>query len=331
MKLTEKACNKCGKTAKVVETDNKLVGSICLDCISKAIDFNDVNDLKMLSETLKIAFNPNQFYLAQMNANTELEALESYFEYLQDKEDYDIDPKDGKVSNFDKINEEWDAIKNYHSLLLAIPTFRKEFEERNRVKWGFEYSFEELIRLENLYTSTLKTYNIDDPVKRDAIKKAAVISMEIDNRIKEGDVKVIKDFTTAYQNLLKIAGIDQIANTAAEDGTIRTVSDLVAYVEKRGFKVQSDFVEKKDIVDMTLDNILENTKLIISEKTGVDVEMRDIVDKAQGFIEEEIAAEVYEREAITNDVYEEAERMLEEELSKEEDNFDIDDVSFLGG
>lgn len=329
MKTTIDTCGKCGRVGKAIKTDNKLVGTICLNCLSEIIDFDDINDLKLLSETLRVPFNPNQFYLAQINSDTEEEALESYFEYLEGVEENGYMPEDGKMSGFDKINEEWTLIKNHHSLLLSIPIFRAEFEERNREKWGYNFSFEELVRLENLYTTTLKTYNITDPFKRDAVKKAAITSLEIDNLILTGDGKAAKELTTVYQHFLKIADIEQVSGVVADDGTIRTVADLIAYLEAKGYHVESNYIEKKDIVDMTLDNILENTKLIVSEKTGIDVDLRSIIDKAQNLIEEDIAEEVYTREALSEDYYTEIEKELEADLETDEE-FNMEDVEFLG-
>lgn len=331
MKLAVDTCSRCGKTSKVVQAENKLVGNICLSCLSQAIDFDDAKDLKMLSETLRIPFNPNQFYLAQMNANSEIEALEQYLEYLEEHyDDPEVSTRDGKHTAFDKINEEWAEIKDHHKLLISIPLFKDEFISRNQSKWGYNFSFEQLIRLENLYTSALKTYGISDPIKRDAVRKAAITSLKLDDSILEGNNKETIELTKSYQALLSIAGIDKIAGTAADDGTIRTVADLISYLEKRDYKVESNFVENKDIVDMTLDNILENTRLILSEKTGLDVEMRDIIEKAQASVEESIAAEVYERDPIlVEDFYEEVERELEADLSKDED-FDMEEVNFLG-
>lgn len=329
MKTTIDTCGKCGKVSKIIKTNNKLVGNICLACLSEIIDFNDINDLKLLSETLRIPFNPNQFYLAQMNSDTEEEALEAYFEYLETIQENEYMPADGKMSGFDKINDEWGLIRNHHNLLLSIPIFRKEFEERNREKWGYNFSFQELVRLENLYTTTLKTYNITDPFKRDAVKKAAITSLQIDSLILEGDGKGAKELTMVYQNFLKIADVEQVSGVAADDGTIRTVADLVAYLETRGYHIESNFVEKKDIVDMTLDNILENTKLIVSEKTGIDTDLRSVMEKAQNLVEEDIAEEVYTREALNEDYYTDIERELEADLAQEEE-FDMEDVEFLG-
>ena len=74
---------------------------------------------------------------------------------------------------------------------------------------------------------------------------------------------------------------------------------------------------------------MENTKLIISEKTGIDVDLRDMIEKGQELIEDEISSEVYEREALADDLYEEVERALEADL-EEETSFDMDDVEFFG-
>lgn len=329
MKITNEACNRCGKISKVIETDNKLVGKICLSCIANAIDFNEVEDLKLLCETLRIPFNPNRFYLAQMNADTEEEALETYFEYVIRNEEVGPTPKDGRVTAFDMINEEWNKIRDYHTLLLAMPTFKDELMQRSSAKWGYNFDFSQLVKLENLYSTTIKAHSITDPMRQDAVRKAAITSVLIDDKIFSNEIKDVRELTASYQGFLKSAGLDKIEEVAADDGTIRTVADLITFLEKRDYKIESTFVEKKDIVDLTLDNILENTKLIISEKTGIDVDLRDMIEKGQELIEDEISSEVYEREALADDLYEEVERALEADL-EEETSFDMDDVEFFG-
>lgn len=331
MTLNEGKCSRCGKVTKIVSTDNKLVGDLCLTCIGNALDFDDVKDLKMLSETLKIPFNPNKFYLAQMQSNTEEEALEAYFEYIEELDMNDTQFKDGLVAKWDMINDEWQRIRDYHGMMLSIPVFKDEFMSRNASKWGYAFSFEQQIRLESLYTTTLKTYNITDPIRRDAVKKAAITSVRIDDLIFGENHKDIKELTTTYQNFLKIANIDHVSEQAQSDDTITTVADLISYLELKGYHIQSDYVEKKDVVDMTLDNILENTRLIVSEKTGIDVELSDIIEKAQANIEGELSDEVFTREALADDLYEEVERELERDLEATEREFDMEDVEFLGG
>lgn len=325
MEIKKQQCSRCHKTGDTIESKNPFVGVICFDCLSEIIDFDSIEDVATMSKTLQVNFNPNQFYMASMATDNKKEALKEYFEYLKESNN---DPGLGKLTAWHDIDQEWKQIKSYHELMMAMPKFRDEFVRRNQAKWGYNFtSFDQLMQLENLYTSTLKSYNISDPLRKDAIKKAAIVSLKIDESIFAGDGKELKELTAAYQNFLKIAKIEEFA-TAADDGTIRTVADLVSYLERNGYYIKSTVKERQDIVDMTLDNILENTRIILSEATGLDLQIKDIIEKAKDTMEAEYSSGVYEREPLVEDYFGEAEVDLEREL-QEEESIGLDEISSL--
>ena len=63
---------------------------------------------------------------------------------------------------------------------------------RNQIKWGQNYTFEELISLENLFVNTLNSNDVSNPMQKDAIKKACKMSIALDRAISSGDSKEIK-------------------------------------------------------------------------------------------------------------------------------------------
>lgn len=326
MNIKKLECSKCGAIDEGIESNNPLVGNICFSCLANIINFDKVEDVAEMSRTLKIDFNPNQFYLASLGTDTKEEAMREYFKYLSAA---DGDPKDGWLVAWDMIDEEWKKVKDFRKLTQAMPLFVDEFLQRGASKWGYNFSFDNLMKLENLYLSTIKAYGISDPIRRDAVKKAALISLKIDDAIYSSDsIKELKPLTDTYNSLLKMAKVEEFV-AGGDEGTIRTVADLVSYLEKRDYHIKSHVVEEKDVVDRTLDNILENTRIILGEATGLDLMLQDIIEKAQDTMEADYAEAVYERQPL-EDFMDEASEELELELeNEEEEELDLEAISRL--
>ena len=69
--------------------------------------------------------------------------------------------------------------------------------ERGHLKWGEQYTFEELIKLDSIYTRTLRANNITNPLQREAVKTLCKLQIEMDEAIRAKDAKAIRDFSNA--------------------------------------------------------------------------------------------------------------------------------------
>jgi hypothetical protein len=120
-----------------------------------------------------------------------------------------------------------------------------------RLKWGENYSPEELYYLEQLFRGILSTQNVNGVLPIDQALKLCKISLEIDSKIREDqDVdKILK----SYDTLIKIANFTP--KNSKNTNNLDSIGELGAYLEKTGFINKFYDGVKRDTVDITIDNI----------------------------------------------------------------------------
>ena len=319
MEIKKEKCSHCNNLNYVIQSNNPLVKGICVNCINEVLDASRVEHFMFFCRTYNIPFSPNVYMV--LYKQYQKMVFVKYIETLVDDGKLKYDDATGDI--WAEVEREWSKVKDYTTIMLKIPTVRESFEERSKIKWGIEYTFGELIQLENLFINTIKTYNISDPMRLDAIKKACKLSVKIDSLIESGDAKSIKDYTAAYQSFLKAANIDEMAQTATE-GSIKTVSDLYKYMEKNNFEFKFYDHEERDIVDKTINDIKKTIHDEISHATGLDFQIENIKRSMEEKIEEDVTKEVLSSTPLSDilggaeDYYDTVEMETDKELETQE-------------
>lgn len=322
MQVSKGKCPKCGNLNYILPTNNPLVDGICNSCLNTKLDAGKVEDFAFFCRTYNIPFQPNLY----MSLYKQYKGL-VFTKYV---ESINIDAYTDQVTEiWPQVEREWSKVKTYSDIVLKLPEVRASFEERARVKWGHDYTFAELIQLENLFINTIKVHNITDPMRLDAIKKSCKISVKIDSMIESGDAKAIKEYTGAYKDFLKTAQIDELGQVANE-GTIKTVADLYKYMEKNGFEFTFYDKEERDIVDKTLNDIKESIRYQISNATGIDLKLQEITKKHREKEETEATEEAVKENPLdkliaSEDYYEELELEADKEFEEEELDLEYDE------
>lgn len=324
MEVKKAKCPRCGNLNFVLPSNNPLVEGICISCINSSLDAAKVEHFAFFCRTYNIPFDPDRYMKLYQKYKQS-----TFIQYIETLIDTGELKYEDKVSDlWKKVEEEWSKIKTYQDLVLRIEEIRMGFEERARLKWGPEYSFAELIQLENLMNNTIKAYNITDPMRLDAIKKAAKISVKIDALIESGEAKVIKDYASVYQSFLKSANIEELSEVANE-GTIQTVADLYKYMEKNGFEFTFYDKEDRDIVDRTMKDIKASISEQVRNASGLDTKMQEIAKAFKTKMEDEKTEHALAitplEDLVAEDYYEEVEMEVDSELESEDLDFDYDD------
>lgn len=180
-----------------------------------------------------------------------------------------------------------------------------------------------------MFVNTIKNLNIVDPIKLDIVKKVCKSAVILDTVMEGGasESKQIKEFASAHQTLLKMSGIDEMANTIRDgDTTIRTVADLYKYMEKNGFQFKFYDDVERDVVDKTIKDIQESIRYEIVNATGLESTLESIekayIQKAEEKEEEEAIKQTSIEELI-DDVYDKVERETDAYFESQE--IEIDD------
>lgn len=316
-------CFNCKKHL-AIPTNNPLVEGLCETCLQQMLDPNNIEHFTFWARTYNYPVKMN-LYLRLLTADRK-NIFTRYAAALE--EENEISFEDSVSDVWKMVQEEWVKVNTHEKLLAKVATVKEAFVQRAQIKWGSSFSFAQLLQLENLFNNTIKAFNLTNPLSIDAVKKACKISVQIDDAIESGDGRNIKDLTAAYKSLLALSHIDELADTATE-GTIKTVSDLFAYMEANGFKFKFYNNEERDIVDKTINDFKEIIRDEVQNATGLDVTLNNIRERYIMGREETLTDLVVEHQSLDSifgeDSYAVQEQMLDEDLANEELEYDDDE------
>lgn len=142
--------------------------------------------------------------------------------------------------------------------------------------------------MENLLVSTLQAGDVSNPLRIDAIKKACKISIELDKAIQDGDAKSMKDLSSSYAAFTKAAQLDEVIATDTQD-VIATVAELGDYIEKCGGQFKYYDGVTRDIVDKTINDLKEYTRILVTDATGLSTTLENIAQQYKRSVEEQAA------------------------------------------
>lgn len=169
--------------------------------------------------------------------------------------------------------------------------------DRGHLKWGEQYTFEELLKLDSIYSRTLKSNNITNPMQKEAVKTLCKLQVEMDEAIRAKDAKAIKDFSSAWASFAKQADLENMINETKTDD-ITTVAELYDYMEKSGFQFKFYDGFDRDEVDRAIKDIQDTNRRLILESTGLQQLLEDMIRQKTETTEMEHARNIAETESI---------------------------------
>ena len=174
---------------------------------------------------------------------------------------------------------------------------RESYLDRGHIKWGEQYTFEELLKLDSIYSRTLKANNITNPMQKEAVKTLCKLQIEMDEAIRAKDAKAIKDFSSAWANFAKQADLENMINETKTDD-ITTVAELYDYMERSGFQFKFYDGFDRDEVDRSIKDIQDTNRRLILESTGLQQLLEDMIRQKAETTEMEHARNIAENESI---------------------------------
>lgn len=304
-KLSPRLCSKCLRSrdasyyirTKSIFSYNgySLICKDCLAALGKENQFNwDFAD--KFCQFMDIPFIPEKFEEIK-ETNLDEDILPIYSELFLSEEFEGITWKD--------YNDAYLELKERGGLESEIPLIKEEERHKLQEKWGFNYDDEALQYLESLYDGLLMTQNISGALQGDQAIKICKISYELDCRIREG-----ADFDkmlSSYDKLVKVAEFTPKNVKNASD--FETISELVRWLEKRGFKNQYYDDVTRDVVDETIKNIQNWTQRLYINESNVGDEVTQRIQALERVAElenyydigeEDVDFDQYENEGFEN-------------------------------
>lgn len=306
-------CPICGNYNEMTFSNNPLVPSICFKCAADKLNYKNLEHADYFCRTYNIPFNPTKWINIVRKEKTAIQILKAYTAAFLNENKKNLFYTTTTQDLWKEANIEWERSMTHAELLRRIEPIMDDFIERGLIKWGTGYNFGELIQLENLYSSTISMFDVNNPMQIDSIKKACKLSVMIDKSVEAGDVKKIKELTSAYAGFVKTAKIDEMIESSQTD-VIRTVADLVDHLEKGGFEFTYYDNFERDIVDTTIRVMKDYLRTLVLESTGLEQTLELIQEKYLQSKQDMIA------EKATKEL--DLERIVE--VAKEENTAEID-------
>lgn len=319
-------CPKCGRLSEIIFSNNPLLPGLCFTCINKEIDASSLQQADFFCRSYNIPFNPSRW--VEIHKKCGKDVFKEYTRQWLDSTDKNLYYSTQTSDKWKKLDEEWQNCRTFEEILDKVEPIKEGFINRSKIKWGGNYTFDEYIQLENLLTSTLKAGDITNPIQIDAIKKACKISVELDRAIQEGDGKAIKDLSTAYASFTKTAQIDEVITTANND-VISTVAELADYIEKCGGQYKFYDNVPRDIVDKTIDDLKNYIRTLVTDATGLDVMLENIMENYKTSVEND-AAKAASSKLSLNDIVANFQEAANNDLDNELAADAVEDVNFFG-
>lgn len=202
-----------------------------------------------------------------------------------------------------------------------------------RLKWGKGYTWEQRVRMEQLYTNFMNSYDIQGAGAEDMLIIICKTSLKTNELLDAGDIEGAQKVSKVYNDLMKSAKLTAAQLKADDKDEIDSVGELIALCEKEGFVPRYYVGGPKDHVDRTLQDMQKYTRTLVTEELNLgnmleaavreieedkvreaNIETDDDLDEDARFEASLFAEEDQGQRDITNQDYEEFEE-LKDQLS----------------
>ena len=233
--------------------------------------------------------------------------------------DYCYEMRNGEYqdSDWQQVNSLWKKAREYNGLVDKMTTMHSDLLLYLRKKWGAssDLMLDDYLRMEEYERHTLSHYPFKDEARKDVIRKLAKISVLSDKSITAGNTKDAVSYLQAYNTLMKELGIgNEIANN---EDSINTLSELVSYLEKKGFVLNYRINENRDVVDKTIENMQQYVRRLFNDSQETATEMynqKSLADESGTIIDDDDLEALYASNGEENIEIEET--LNEEELEQ---------------
>lgn len=286
-------CPHCGRTNQVLMlSNNPLSGNtICFDCINKALNYQNLSHADFFCRAYNLPFQPELWMkVAEENG---LDTFQTYTCIVLTDETFqpNLYYQSSTADLWTKINTEWEKMRTLSSVIEKIAPIKEGYLMRGRLKWGDQYTFEELIQLDQLYTRTIKSNNIISPMQKVAVKTLCQLQMKVNQAIRLEDSKALKEYSSAWSTFAKQANLEEMINEAKTED-ITTVAELYQYMEDQGFRFKYFQGDCKDEIDFAIKDIQDTNRRLILESTGLQTQLEEMIRQRTVSAEEEYAATI---------------------------------------
>lgn len=165
------------------------------------------------------------------------------------------------------------------------------------MKWGRLYKPNEWVELERKYTEMMNSFDIQDSDTTGTLILICKTYLKMNQAIDCGDVSGYNTLSRVYDTLRKSAKFTAAQNKEAKNDYVDSVGELVAICEREGFIPRYATDIPQDKVDVTLKDMNNYVRKLVTQDLGFGQQIEDSIKKLQ----------------------------IQKEMREQEDDFDFDE------
>jgi len=227
---------------------------ICYKCLDKMVDWDNLNEVDRLLQYCNMAFFPDEW--RKLRKREENKAFRKYGNTYYEINYYKYD--------WSEQNENLVKLAKEGIVDTLFEELRPEKLKQLRVVWGENTTDIELVQLEQNFNASLADFNITKETERALLRKLVRMSLLIDKNLQTN--KPDKDLIAMYDKLL--AQVTKTIGEKKEKG-INSVAQIVAFIERNGFRPTYYSGTPKDEIDFMMKDIQEYLRDLVSSEVNI--------------------------------------------------------------
>lgn len=268
-KINSKSCTKCGTYltgASYYSTKSKFFPDgllpICKMCLSEMVGFESWTSMDKFCQWADYPFDPAVW--SKMSVELGAKAFDAYVKGYTSDSEY-------ALLDWGQCYEEWGKLLKTGEYSEKIPEISSARMAQLEANWGKGYAKEDLVYMEKFLKEQCSAHNIITPTQMDAARTIAKLSVRISHKIEEG-ADIDKDIAS-YDKEMKIGGFT--SENVRNMSDFESIGELIAYLEKRGWKNPYYDGAPKDVVDTTIANMQGYYRRIVMGESS----LKDVVEQ----------------------------------------------------
>ena len=168
------------------------------------------------------------------------------------------------------------------------------------MKWGALYKPSEWVELERMCKDMEQSFDIQDADSRATLILLCKTNLKANQAIDSGDFDGYQKLSKVSESLRKTAKFTAAQKKDVETNFVDSVGELVAMCEREGGFIPRFITDTpQDVVDVTLKDMQEYTRRLVTEDLGLGQQIEDAIKKFQ--IQQDAANEVAAKAAANDE------------------------------
>ena len=185
------------------------------------------------------------------------------------------------------------------------------------MKWGRMYKLAEWVELEKSYNEMEHSFDIQDADTKNTLILLCKTTLKANQALDSGDIEGFQKLSKVQESLRKSAKFTAAQNKEKKEDYLDSIGELVVMCEKEGFMPRFATDIPQDKVDITLKDMQNYTRKLVTQDLGFGQQIDDALRKIQLQKELDAQADADEPEKLSTEDYENYFNEIEEQKDKD--------------